>query len=96
MTDRSTGRDAKAIAAQLSAVVRQPGVPPEKIRELVCALVDKMKAEGAPPEKVVIAVKQVVLQDIAIRATKDPVKGPEKLLEQALSWCIGRYYGSGE
>ncbi len=90
------GDDTNALKAQLTAAVARPDIPSAKVRELVCALVDKMKAEGAPPEKVVIAVKSAVLGDRALRAVPDPgqLKEAEKVLQQALSWCIQQYYGA--
>jgi hypothetical protein len=65
-----------------------------KIRELVCALVDKMKVEGAPPEKVVVTVKVAVLgPTVRTDPNSHQPNSRQKLLEQALGWCIERYYG---
>ena len=89
------GDDVNVLKARLSAAVAQPDIPLEKVRELVCAIVDKMKAGGAPSERVIIAVKMAVLLDVTVRAAlySHQLTRREKLLEQALGWCIQRYYG---
>jgi hypothetical protein len=97
MTEHGVGDDdLNVLKGQLAAAARQDGVPFEKVHELVCALVDIMKADGAPPEKVIIAVKLAVLRDVTVRATpySHQVTRQEKLLDQALGWCIQQYYGS--
>jgi len=83
--------------AKLSAAVTEPGVSAERICDLVCALVDSMKAAGSPPEKVVIAVKQAVLGDREVVAdgAKRILHGTrrrQELLPQALTCCIQQYY----
>jgi hypothetical protein len=96
MTEHDAGGDdVNVLKARLSAAVAQPDIPLEKVRELVCAIVDKMKAGGAPPEKVIIAVKMAVLLDVTVRAAlySHQLTRREKLLEQALGWCIQQYYG---
>ena len=54
-----------------------------------------MKADGAPPEKVIIAVKLAVLRDATVSAApySHQFTRQERLLEQALCWCIQQYYG---
>jgi hypothetical protein len=97
MTEHDAGGDdVNVLKARLSAAVSQPDIPLESVRELVCALVDKMKVDGAPPEKVIIAIKMSVLLDVTVRATlySHQLTGREKLLDQALGWCIQRYYGA--
>jgi hypothetical protein len=86
--------DTDLLKARLRAAVSQRDVAIESVRELVCALVEKMKAEGAPPEKVVIAVKAAVLGNIPVRAhpRSRRVAETQALLEKALTWCIHQYY----
>jgi hypothetical protein len=97
--DGNSGDDVDVLKANLSVAVREPGFPAEKLRELVCALVDKMKAMGAPPEKVVVAVKQAVLNEnevvaLGAKRTLQEIGIRQEILQQALSWCIQRYYGA--
>jgi hypothetical protein len=83
------------LEARLSAAIRDPGVSEETIRQLVCALVDKMKAGGAPPEKVVLAVKRAVRGDtevVAVGAKRTPQRTNQEFVQQAVTWCIKRYY----
>jgi predicted RNase H-like nuclease len=83
-----------ALKTQLSVAVSKSAVEQDKVRSLVCALVDQMKSEGAEPEKVVIAIKSAVLGDTTVKAAPDTahLKETEKMLQRALTWCIERYY----
>ena len=96
MTDDNRGgtNQATALKRELSEAIAKPGVEPDKVRALVCALVDQMKTEGAEPEKVVIAIKSAVLGDATVKAAPDSshLKETEKMLQRALTWCIERYY----
>jgi hypothetical protein len=51
----------------------------------VCAAVDEMKAEGALPERIIVAVKRV--------ATDSGVQWADnRLFVQLIAWCVDRYY----
>jgi hypothetical protein len=95
MTDDTTGAKTDALKNQLSQAVTRSGVEQDKVRALVCALVDQMKSDGAEPEKVVIAIKSAMLGDPTVKAAPDSahLKETEKMLQRALTWCIERYYG---
>jgi hypothetical protein len=84
----------KALKNELTAAMTNSAVEKEKVRALVCALVDQMKSEGAGPEKVVIAIKSAMLGDTTVKAAPDRanLKDTEKMLQSALTWCIERYY----
>jgi hypothetical protein len=84
-----------ALKNQLSEEVTRPGVDQDKVRALICGLVDQMKSEGAEPEKVVIAIKSAVLRDVTVKAAPDSahLEETERMLQRALTWCIERYYG---
>jgi hypothetical protein len=96
MTDAPQSGDnkTKVLKNQLTAAVGTSAIEEEKIRSLVCALVDQMKSDGAQPEKVVIAIKSAVLGDVTVRAAPDPahLRERDKVLQSALTWCIERYY----
>jgi len=100
MTDdtRGGGSRTNALKTQLSEAATNSEVEQEKVRELVCALVDQMKSEGAEPQKVVIAVKSAVLGDTTVKAAPDSahLRETEKMLQRVLRWCIERYYGDVE
>ena len=96
MTDDTRGgTKTNALKNQLTEAVTRTGIEQDKVRALVCALVDQMKSEGAEPEKVVIAVKSAMLGDVTVKAAPDSahLKETEKMLQRALTWCIERYYG---
>lgn len=65
-----------------------------RIQELVNAIVDRMRSEGAPPERVVIAVKSAIVSGLDPVTSPDPAKrgDSEKLLRDCLGWCLQRYY----
>jgi hypothetical protein len=92
------GTQTNALKSQLSAAITKSEVEQEKVRALVCALVDQMKAEGAEPQKVVIAIKSAVLGDTTMKAAPDSthLKETEKMLQRALTWCLERYYRDAE
>jgi len=96
MTDdpQDSGNKTTLLKNQLTAAVRTSATEQDKVRGLVCALVDQMKSDGAEPEKVVIAVKSAVLGDTTVKAGPDSaqLKETEKMLQRALTWCIERYY----
>jgi hypothetical protein len=98
MIEQNAGMDddASAIKARLQAEVARSNVAPDTVRELVCALVDRMKGDGEPPEKVVVAVKSALLGEPGeprrVAYDLDARAEAETLLRQALSWCIQQYY----
>lgn len=93
--DTSSGTRTNALKNQLSEAVTRSGSEQDKIRALVCALVDQMKSEGAEPEKVLIAIKSAMLGDTTVKAAPDSaqLRETEKMLQRAVTWCIERYYG---
>jgi len=61
---------------------------PDEERELetrVCAVVDDMKAGGAMPERILIAVKRVAA-DAGVQWME------HRLFGQIINWCVRRYY----
>ena len=92
---RSLGDDPTAFQALADARAMRTNVQLAEIRQRVCAIVDKMKNDGAPPEKVVVAVKAAVLSIMRPLETLAPAEflQAERMLQQALSWCLDQYYG---
>lgn len=88
------GARTNALKNQLSEAVTRTEVEQDKVRALVCAIVDQMKSEGAEPEKVVIAIKSAMLAETTVKAAPDSahLKETEKMLQSALTWCIEQYY----
>ncbi len=88
------GTDTNVLKAQLRVAASRQDVAAENVRRLVCALVDKMKADGAPPEKVVIEVKMAFLGGATMRAAnnQNQLRDRERFLAEAVSWCIQQYY----
>lgn len=77
----------------LSIAVKSQKSDRKELQRLVCALTDRMKTAGEPPEKVVVAVKEAVRGDKAIRPTAGDTSFTEEVIRDAVHWCIDRYYG---
>ena len=73
----------------------------DDLRAAVHAYVDDRKADGLPPEKVIVELKSIA-RDSGISADPfassapadpgSPVTGTGTLLDQMVRWCIQRYY----
>src|SRR3954454_13569106 len=67
------------------------------LKARVCAFVDGAKALGWPPERVIIALKQLA-RESGIGASRNIVAANalllprDQLLMDAVRWCIERYY----
>jgi hypothetical protein len=70
----------------------------EEMHQRVCAMVDELKAAGWPPERVIVAVKQVA-DDAGLRPSRGVLSAKNALTEQdtavvyMVRWCIEQYYG---
>ena len=69
----------------------------DAIRRLVWAYVDDGKRRGWPPERLIIAVKDIA-RDAGLRPTRLVVSPDaritnlDQLLAEMVGWCIQRYY----
>jgi hypothetical protein len=67
------------------------------LRAQVVAVVDEFRALDWPPERIVIAVKEIA-SDAGLRPSPNFPKGAtsptdqDDLLSRIVSWCITRYY----
>lgn len=78
-----------ALRDTLAAVASTDAQPTSEERAAlesrVCAVVDQLKADGAPPERVVIIVKNL--------ATMAGIQwSSEALFDDLVGWCIQRYF----
>jgi hypothetical protein len=67
------------------------------IQVLVCAVVDVMKADGWPPERVVVAVKSIAREaglspSASLMLRHMQLGEVDELLTSSVRWCIERYY----
>jgi hypothetical protein len=80
--------------------VRLPLIPEAQssLKDHVYAYVDKLKALGWLPERIIISVKQLAW-DAGIRTSavayspSRTISGPDALMAQVIGWVIGCYYG---
>jgi hypothetical protein len=69
-----------------------------EVQWLVWRFVDDRKAAGWPPERVIIAVKQIaraagIQPSSFIADPVAPLTGVDGFLVDMVGWCIHRYYG---
>src|SRR5438270_2899584 len=70
----------------------------EELRQRVCAMVDELKAAGWPPERVIVAAKQVsedagICTTLCVPSGITPMTQQDVAIANVVSWCIQRYYG---
>jgi hypothetical protein len=66
------------------------------VKDAVCEYVARRHARGWPPERVIVALKQVAREAglyPSHRVTADEhLSAPDKLLVEMVGWCIEAYY----
>ena len=68
------------------------------VRAHVFDFVDEKKAEGWPPEQVIVAVKRIA-DDVGLRASpgviykREAWRPSDALLIDMVKWCVERYFG---
>src|SRR5690349_12520594 len=68
------------------------------LKDRVCTVVDDLRTLGWPPERVIVAVKQIA-EDAGIKASRDVLMlsglptPNDDMLQKLVRWCIGHYYG---
>ncbi|HEY9227691.1 MAG TPA: hypothetical protein VIP11_13630 [Gemmatimonadaceae bacterium] len=77
----------RAAFAEMASRPRQYLLPDELVtlRARMCAVVDDMRADGEPPERVLIAVKQLAA-DGGVEWTSN------RFFTQLVDWCLERYF----
>ena len=61
----------------------------DRLRQVVGAIADRARMQRVPPEQLLAALKDTFKAAAGRGGAAERV-----LLEQAVTWCIGRYYGS--
>jgi hypothetical protein len=67
-----------------------------QIQPLVCDAVDAMKADGWPPERVIVAIKALarevgLVPEPILPVVQETTPG-DSLLADSVKWCIEHYY----
>ena len=74
-----------------------PRISENDLRAEVCAVVDDLHSLDWPPERVIIAVKQMTA-DAGLRPSRSimsrtlELEGTDELLARIVRWCIEQYY----
>ena len=80
------------------AAVEFPVSPPllDELRKRVCEYVDSLKSRDWPPERVIVAVKQIAheagFHPSPLVQTEALMSARDELLVAMVGWCIERYY----
>ena len=76
---------------------RRVGVSESDLRKDVCAVVDDLRSLEWPPERVIIAIKQIAREtglrpSRAFTTVSEPLESGDELLARVVRWCIEQYY----
>jgi len=69
----------------------------DAVREQVFSYVDELKSLGWPPERIILAVKQVATEggiriSPRVASVSFPSNTTEQLMVDMVKWCIERYF----
>ena len=90
--------DRDALLALVEQALRDGASVRATLKGAVCDVVRQTKAQGWPPEVVIVALKDVVLsaarESGAATTSAPPVPSATRarLLEQVVRWCVDEYY----
>jgi hypothetical protein len=92
--------DIPAVVALRADLAHRPSVSNPALLGEVSAVVDHLKAAGWPPERVIIAVKQIaehagLRPSRALLSASKPLSRDDEVLVQVVQWSIERYYSLG-
>ena len=71
-----------------------------ELHEAICAYVDAERARAEPAERIIVSIKAIAerARVLASRSRRSPLSMSDRdaLLTRAVTWCIERYYQSGQ
>jgi hypothetical protein len=88
-TDGPRASPSAELLRDLQQIAATPGTEPETLRDLVCGYVGTLKAEGLPPERVIVAVKAAA-RDAGLRY--GDMLESRLALDRIVRWSITEYY----
>ena len=97
MLDRPSVVRLREGLAELTQAAVPQAARDDDLRERVCAVVEDLRALEWPPERVIIAVKQVA-EDAGLRSSRRVlmVSGSltpnDEVVQNLVRWCIEHYY----
>ena len=91
MSDVTASAAVDELSAALHALVGRSLASADipTLQPLVCAVVDEMISDGVLPERILIAMRQIV-QDAGLDWQDDRIGEP------VIRWCLRRYFRPGE
>jgi len=63
-----------------------------KLRQRVCWYVDALKGDGAPPERVIVQLKDLVRDSADVPPIEQRIDEFNRLVVDVIGWSIERYY----
>ena len=87
--DHETTPSARHFTRVLESVDPATSSADGMLRDAICDFVRDLKAEGAPPERVLVTVKDVIAAADSGRDTEQQ----RRFVQQVITWCIEAYYG---
>jgi hypothetical protein len=86
--------------SELTTGTAKPGAAfNHDLRDQVCVVVEELRALGWPPERVIIAVKQVAV-DMGLKTSRNVLVASgqptpnDEIVQRLVRWCIEQYYGT--
>ena len=98
MTDRAdattsrshtSGPEADRVRRAMREQLSDPDREPTTLREAVCAFVAMLRDRGLPPERTLVAVKDVIS---SAYAPNDILDRQRELASRVATWCVEEYY----
>jgi hypothetical protein len=90
-----------ALRASLTALADSTGAKPspseDELHKQVCSVVDDLRELGWPPERVIIAMKELANEaglrpSTHLMTVNDSLGPKDAVLAKVVRWCIERYY----
>jgi hypothetical protein len=89
------GERAGELAGAADAALRAARAARDDLRAAVSAYAARLRADGAPPERMLVAVKGAVGADAPPPAGSDAAAGARAVMDDAVRWSIEAYYARG-
>ena len=89
-----------ALRESLARALATPNLSPDErtLRDEICAVVDEMKAAGWPPERAIIATKQIAMEAglmesrAVLALSNKQLDARDALMAKVVRWTIECYY----
>lgn len=91
------------VALERAFALVEPSSPEStsELHDAICAYVDAERARAEPAERIIVSIKAIaerarVVASRSRRSSPLSMSDRDALLTRAVTWCIERYYQSGQ